>query len=366
MHLYAGLLVGVYFAVIGLTGSLLVFRPEAERAMALGQRLPDERASTVGPLQAAWNNLRREYPGQAIAAFAMNQYPGSRPGDPYRARVLSPTRTTFVWVDAASGQVLGAQHPAIVWLQNLHFNLFAGRTGLIVNAAGAVLFVVMALTGAIVWWPGRRQWRRGFTIRWAVRWPALSYDLHSAMGIVVMVPLAAVSAAGVYLVKQSLEAPDPQQVAWQSNVQGYPVTLDDVVRRGASALPGGVRVGLFLPDGPDAPFRFDALDGNVLVRVLLDQQSGEIVQVTRVRDQSVATWMDQITGDVHYGRVFGMTNRVLWVILGLVPPVLFITGVMMWWNRTASKWWRKRGSAEVPAYKGGNGETGTNTQPPDQ
>jgi uncharacterized iron-regulated membrane protein len=36
---------------------------------------------------------------------------------------------------------------------------------------------------------------------------------------------------------------------------------------------------------------------------------------------------------VHFGRSFGFPVKVAWAIFGLVPCVLFITGVLMWWNR---------------------------------
>jgi uncharacterized iron-regulated membrane protein len=36
---------------------------------------------------------------------------------------------------------------------------------------------------------------------------------------------------------------------------------------------------------------------------------------------------------LHFGRAYGTFVEVLWVILGLVPCGLFITGTLMWWNR---------------------------------
>jgi uncharacterized iron-regulated membrane protein len=35
----------------------------------------------------------------------------------------------------------------------------------------------------------------------------------------------------------------------------------------------------------------------------------------------------------HFGRTFGVPVEALWVILGLVPCGLFVTGTLMWWNR---------------------------------
>jgi len=36
---------------------------------------------------------------------------------------------------------------------------------------------------------------------------------------------------------------------------------------------------------------------------------------------------------LHFGRAYGSGVEALWVILGLVPCGLFITGALMWWNR---------------------------------
>lgn len=35
----------------------------------------------------------------------------------------------------------------------------------------------------------------------------------------------------------------------------------------------------------------------------------------------------------HFGRFGGLSVRILWVILGLLPAVLFITGFIVWWKR---------------------------------
>ena len=36
---------------------------------------------------------------------------------------------------------------------------------------------------------------------------------------------------------------------------------------------------------------------------------------------------------VHFGRFGGTVTRVSWFAIGLLPPVLFVTGAIMWWNR---------------------------------
>jgi uncharacterized iron-regulated membrane protein len=36
---------------------------------------------------------------------------------------------------------------------------------------------------------------------------------------------------------------------------------------------------------------------------------------------------------VHFGRFGGWKTEIPWAMFGLAPAVLFVTGVVMWWNR---------------------------------
>ena len=43
----------------------------------------------------------------------------------------------------------------------------------------------------------------------------------------------------------------------------------------------------------------------------------------------VIEWMVRL----HFGRWRSHTLKVVWVIIGLIPTVMLVTGVVMWWNR---------------------------------
>jgi len=53
---------------------------------------------------------------------------------------------------------------------------------------------------------------------------------------------------------------------------------------------------------------------------------------------------------VHVGDFAGWPFKALWVVLGLTPPVLFVTGFIMWWHRVLNPW-LKRGAAERASAK---------------
>ncbi|MGP0076242.1 MAG: PepSY-associated TM helix domain-containing protein [Bryobacteraceae bacterium] len=68
------------------------------------------------------------------------------------------------------------------WLGNLHGSLLMDSDGMTANAIGGFLIAALCLTGMIVWWPGIANWRRALTIRAKVGWKRFIFDLHSAVG----------------------------------------------------------------------------------------------------------------------------------------------------------------------------------------
>jgi uncharacterized iron-regulated membrane protein len=75
-----------------------------------------------------------------------------------------------------------ALYHCLSWLGKLHGSLLAEGGGMTVNAIGGFLIAALCLTGMIVWWPGLGNWRRALTIHANVGWKRLVFDLHGALG----------------------------------------------------------------------------------------------------------------------------------------------------------------------------------------
>jgi uncharacterized iron-regulated membrane protein len=71
---------------------------------------------------------------------------------------------------------------SVEWLVNLHANLVSGSTGRLLNGIGAICVTALCLTGAVIWWPGIKHWRRSLTVNWRANFARISWDLHSALG----------------------------------------------------------------------------------------------------------------------------------------------------------------------------------------
>ena len=107
--------------------------------------------------------------------------------------------------NALTGEDLGEPWPwqaqAILTLAELHDDLLMpeDRRGRFWNGVGSILVTVLCITGAFIWWPGVKGWRRAMSVKWGAAWPRLNYDLHSAMGFWFFSIVFIWALSGIYL-----------------------------------------------------------------------------------------------------------------------------------------------------------------------
>jgi uncharacterized iron-regulated membrane protein len=73
-------------------------------------------------------------------------------------------------------------YKVLSWFGDLHGSLLLGHKGMAINAVGGFLTAAVCVTGLIIWWPGIARWRRALTVRGGVGWKRFNFDLHSALG----------------------------------------------------------------------------------------------------------------------------------------------------------------------------------------
>jgi uncharacterized iron-regulated membrane protein len=148
-----------------------------------------------------------------------------------------------------------------------------------VNGAGALLLLLLCLTGAVIWWPGIKIWRRRLMLHRGVNWKRLTFDLHSALGFWTFAFIFMWAFTGFYIVYQERFSPLVDYI-FPYNQSFEPRAIDEVL-----------------------------------------------------------LWLSR----VHFGRFRQLPDqielavKVLWVILGIAPAILFVTGGLMWWNRVVRK-----------------------------
>ena len=349
VHLWVGLIAGVYVVVIAVTGAALVFRIDLQRVShphLFTAAVAGELAEPV----AIMESVARAYPDHRLSG--VDAPTTSRPT--YLAYVTSPAGFRTVLIDPVTATVLGElpDRSAVRTLQQLHYDLLAGPTGRIVNGIGAAMILVLGLSGICVWWPGRAAWWRGFRIDTTRRGYRLWWEVHRAVGIWSVLLILMWALTGLYFAfprpsraliasifavsatrspMSSPPGPGASELSWQAMIdRARAVHPHGHVAR--VVLPFGDRGAVLVMFAGASPTpAYAALDS-----VYLDRVTGEHLPYGQAR-----TIGDVVVGSMatlHVGAFGGTAIRVIWFVFGLMPAVLFITGVIVWWNRT---WWRR-------------------------
>jgi len=106
--------------------------------------------------------------------------------------LMSLTGSIIVFRNQLSGW------PFIERIVDLHTNLMAGTTGRFVNGIGGISLTLLCLTGAVIWWPGIRNWRRSLTVSRKAHIARLNWDLHSAFGFWSFLFVLTWAVSGIY------------------------------------------------------------------------------------------------------------------------------------------------------------------------
>ena len=355
VHLWCGLTLGLYFVTVCLTGSLVVYKKELERLQIPG--LIHVRAEGQrGSFQEMVRLVQERYPGYRL----QNAYLYQEPGVSWSFRLQGKEGRVQVYVDPYAMRLLGEdayRHKFLQWVYDLHTDLLMGNSGTKLNGWGALLLTLMCLTGLVVWWPGRRAWRKGFEYLGTGSWKRRNYDIHKLTGVGTFALLLLIALTGAYwaftpqyeqLFAWLTDGPSKRQAPRVTPVKGEPqANLDAVLAAAMRTIPEAEARLFTFSSRPEVPHSLHKLlpedwrtqGDNV---VYIDPQSAPIVRADSHRDLPLGVRLQRDRFGLHFGTFWGHTSRVVWTVVGFAPLLLFVSGVLMWWNRSVSKLLRRR------------------------
>ena len=336
IHTWIGIVSGVFLSLIALTGSVILFRAEFERAALPPHGSAMQRVS-IGQASAAVAGLRPE------ATVRRVRLPKDR-FDPYIFQIQSGgKRMERLVVDSSTAQVAGSIQPNWVdWMVDLHRNLLSGTTGRsIVGGFGIVLFTLSA-TGLLMWLTGARNFRAWTSVRMRGSTVRFNYELHRAAGLWSYAFLALISFTGIELAYPNTFRDAVQLMTGKpANVKSPKaagskamLSLDEYVRIGRAAMPDGTAMELRLSEKAGSPvdlrlYRTGDLapSGN---HVYLDPATGAVLMVDRIVDRPLGARFLAAMSPLHYAQFCGITAKIAWALFGLAPLLLFVSGLLAW------------------------------------
>lgn len=352
MHLYIGIAVGGIFSLMGLTGSALVFYPEIDRilnpALVINNTTPTEIR-----YQVVFERLRHHFP-QRQGAWRIEA--PRTPDQPIFARYLKPEEKDpgrfvplVVALDPQTLEIIQSRFwgdDLMTWIYDLHYSLLMGSAGKLLVSALGVVFLLTLFAGVYLWLPrGRDKLSKALPKMRAGSVKAV-YDLHGYSGAYGALLLVVLIITGIGLATPQWVSP---LVAQFSRQWSAPPLESGLPEAGAVRIGADRAISVARSKFPTAELRWIQAPVSVSdvyylrlkqaaepgsrfpkTYVWVDQFSAEVTAFRDPLEGSAADVFFDWLHPLHNGEAFGWLGRWLVLMTGVIPLLLFITGLLRW------------------------------------
>lgn len=348
LHLCLGLAASLFLIVLSLTGAVMVFENELNRAVN-----PHLLTASPGGRPLPWEQVRRDVERQEPAWRVQRMYMPATDSDSTYVRLASRSTgvTREIYVNQYTGAILGRKELGnqLIWkIHELHINLAEGYAGSQVVAAASVALLFLSLSGLYLWWP-----RRIFRFRMSPQAGHTNYDLHRVLGFWSSLAMFLFAVTGINLHIQTGGTLFNMMDAKASavNLPGHGATADEMIAAASEAVPGArpMRISFWGGKRPvlvQLRFPEDHTPAG-RTNVTLDPRTGRVLTVESSRTAPVVfTALIEWNREIHTGTIFGMPSRIAAAVFSLLLAALAITGPLIWLNRRAALARGRRMAAE--------------------
>ncbi len=363
IHLWLGLISGLIVFVVAITGCIFVFQDEIKDACYEYRKIEVE-AKPFLPLSALKDTALSIYPKGTVSRIVMFDK-----GRPATVLLKSGKESYYVFINPYSGKILHHQNMRsdfFITVQFLHMYLLLPKPiGQPIVDIAVIVFVVLLITGLILWWPRKRaQRKQAFTIKFRSRWRRVNYDLHNVMGFYVFIIALIIAITGLSMgydwVKDAIKTTanlgktysSDQEKAFKSDTAKTALLtlnqlIDNSYNKAKQSSPEAAMFTTFLPQKKDAVISVTAYKTQLHFykrnEYYFDQYSGTLLKEKPHESKSPGAKMNAMNYDLHTGQILGITGKIIAFLASLAAASLPITGFMVWLGRKKKqkKWANK-------------------------
>jgi len=369
IHLWFGLISGLFVCFLGITGCILAFEKEIENVTQPYRFTAIQNKPLLPPTQIK-QIADRALPNKK--AHSVNYQVGKTAQVVYYN--FDPEYYYIVFVNQYSGEVLKVKNMNEDFFRIVimgHYYLWLPpEIGQPILTTATLIFVLLLISGLILWWPkNKAASKQRFTIRWNARWKRVNYDFHNVLGfyiswIIIFIALSGMVmgfqwfAKSVYFVNSGGKSliqftetfsdttstnklklnPSAADVLWQKYIKEDPNFTGSLDVH----IPENEKSSLEIAKNPD-PTTYWKSDYRYF-----DQHTLKEIEVKHVfgkfKNASTADKIYRMNYDIHVGAIAGLPGKTIAFFASLIAASMPVTGVLIWMGRKKKK---KSATAEI-------------------
>ncbi|QXV66017.1 PepSY domain-containing protein [Mucilaginibacter sp. 21P] len=351
-HRWLGVISGLVVFIVSITGCIFCFQDEIQDAMHSYRTVENTGKPYVEPSQLI-SEVKKAYP--KASPDYIYYYGVERP-----AGVLANKGAEgyeYVYLNPYTGKIVHHETPQtnfFIIVEYIHlYLLLPPAIGKWVVGVAVIIFMVIMITGLILWWPKRKSDRkRSFTIKWGGRWRRVNYDLHNVLGFYATSIALILSISGLAIAFE----PVSRAIYKTANI-GRGIKYEDEVsepksdslkRSGMAAKPVvDVAFAYARQQSPKAqmflihndPTVSGAIGVGAYPKSLhyanasgyeFDKYNGKLLKTYALEKKSPGLRLNEMNYDIHVGQIGGVTTKIIAFIASLICASLPVTGFIIW------------------------------------
>jgi uncharacterized iron-regulated membrane protein len=358
IHLWLGLGSGLIVLFLGITGCILAFEIEIRNATEDFRNVNIEKNDYLSPSSLKQIADQHLLYGKALGI----EYPGT--GKAAVGAYYDETHYELVFMNPYTGEVLRHKNMNRDFFRIVldgHFYLWLPHhIGQPIVASATLIFLVMMITGLILWWPRNKGARKQrFTIKWTARWRRKNYDLHNVLGfymtwVAIFIAITGLVfgfqwfARSVYFVTSGGEAMVAHQhpVSDTTKPATYTNLPDKLWNDHRKNIKASESIAVYFASLNTDPLEIviNHKPGTYYNSDFLhfDQYTGQPLKSLgswdgKFEDAKIADKIARMNYDIHVGAILGLPGKIMAFFGSLLAASLPVTGFLIWLGRRKKK-----------------------------
>ncbi|MCY0976197.1 PepSY-associated TM helix domain-containing protein [Chryseobacterium wangxinyae] len=374
LHLWFGLGIGFLIFIISITGALYVFKDEVENFTRKDVIYHNEKnidQKQILPIRIlekkVVDQVHEEYPIHWVnipidkkMSYQFYWYEHNPKAWHYFEEFPI---YKLAYVNPYTGKVLRTYDEKNGFFQivkMIHWSyLLKQEWGTYVVGIPVIIFVIMLISGIILWWPKNKAARKQrFSFKWqnVKNWKRKNYDLHNILGFYASIFALVFSLTGLFYAFFVVQAafyfvfsggsttyPDFSAIKTKAPTElRTEDTLDKISNTVKEKYPTsyGFAIDLGHPhiDDHEHP-NFEVFVKHLSYSyhksssLIFDENSGELLHTHDMKDKNFGEKAVGANYDIHVGSILGLPTKIIAFIVSLICASLPVTGFLVWWGR---------------------------------